>query len=609
MVHRGPDDSGVHFAAPVCLGMTRLSIIDLSRAGRQPMTNEDGSVWLVSNGEIYNFRELRRWLLERGHRFQSRTDTEVIIHLYEELGQDCIQRLRGMFAFALWDGREQKLWLARDRLGIKPLYYTEMNGLFLFASELKALLRTGLVPIELNPEAVDHYLSFGAVPSPLTIMQGIYCLPPGHMLLVSEGGVRQERYWQLDFTPLRGHPRHFYVQRTRELLEESIRLHQVSDVPIGAFLSGGLDSSAVVALMGRITGQPVRTFSVGFVEGPECYDERSHARRVAQALGTEHTEVIVRGQDVLEALPHIFHHMDQPTVDGVNSYFVSRAARQGVTVALSGLGGDELFGGYPSFVRVPRLMPYVRAWNYLPSPARHLLQRWGSRLSVLAGGETPLRRLRHLVQLESLAAAYAGTRVYFWPAEKKQLYTPEFRARLDGSVDSIEWLNRYLGRAGGHPVQQLTRLELHSYMSEMLLRDTDCMSMAHSLEVRVPLVDHKLVEFVVRIPPEIKLANGGKSLLVEAIRDLLPLETLNRPKHGFEFPMGYWVQHQLRGVVYQALDGKFLVEHGILQQQPLREIRRQVQNRLRSYHTVWLLVALELWLQSTSALLPGRAST
>ena len=603
MIHRGPDDSGIYFQAPACLGMTRLSIIDLSAAGHQPMSNEDGTIWLVFNGEIYNFQELRVQLVSRGHAFRSQTDTEVLIHLYEELGRDCIHRLRGMFAFALWDSKRQELWLARDRLGIKPLYCAEVGGMFLFASELKALLATGYIATELNPEAVDHYLSFGAVPSPLTIMRSIRCLPPAHVLAISEKGVREERYWQLDFTPLGGYPNEFYIQRTRELLEESTRLHQVSDVPLGAFLSGGIDSSAVVALMSRITDRPVRTFSIGFDEGPAHLNELSHAQQVAQALGTHHTETIVRGQDVLDALSHIFRHMDQPTVDGINSYFVSRAARQGVTVALSGLGGDELFGGYPGFTRVPRLMPYVRVWDYLPSSARHLLERWSGRLSALAGGETPLRRLRGLVQLEGPAAAYAGTRVYFWPAEKEQLYTPEFRARPDGSVNSIEWLNRYLDSAEEHPVQQVTRLELHSYMSEMLLRDTDCMSMAHSLEVRVPVVDHKLVEFAVRIPPEIKLANGAKSLLVEAVRDLLPPETLNRPKHGFEFPMGCWMRSALVEFVEATLlqDDEGLEE--IVEGRALRAEWDAFRSGRSLGTRVWLLVALAGWLQSLPAVL------
>ncbi|MBM4432116.1 MAG: asparagine synthase, partial [Chloroflexi bacterium] len=331
-------------------------------------------------------------------------------------------------------------------------------------------------------------------------------------------------------------------------------------------------------------------------EGPAHYDERSHAREAAQSLGTEHSEVVVSGQDVREALAHIIRHMDQPTVDGINTYFVSKAARQGVTVALSGLGGDEVFGGYPSFLRVPRLMPYLRAWNLVPADLRRALQNWGERWAI---DSVPLRKLRGLRQLESLPALYAGSRIYFWPEEKQRLYTPDFRERLGQATDSITWLKRYLNSTSEPPEQQVTRLEIQSYMSEMLLRDTDAMSMAHSLEVRVPFLDHKLVEFAVRIPPAVKFKQGmTKVVLAQAVSDLLPSWIISRHKQAFELPMAHWLADDLERLVRQSFASQPLQDERILDSGALSMICDEMTSRYISWRHRWLIASLGFWLES-----------
>ncbi len=598
MVHRGPDDEGYYVHPGVGLGMRRLSIIDLS-TGRQPISNEDQTAWVVFNGEIYNFRELRDDLEARGHRCKTQSDTETIIHAYEEYGEACLDHLRGMFAFAIWDERRRVLFLARDRLGIKPLYYTQLPNGFMFASEIKAILASGLVRPEVDLAAVSHYLSYGAVPSPLTIFQGIVALPPGHALRVERGQMTQWQYWWLPTELQDPRPAQDYLRQLHELLDEVVRLHQISDVPLGAFLSGGIDSSTLVALMGRTTDRPIRTFTLGFEEGPGELSEIEPARVVSETLKTDHREVIIRGEDLLAELPRIIWSLDQPSTDGVNSYFVSKIARQEVTVALSGLGGDEVFGGYPKFTLIPRFAPYLPVWRKVPALVRQTVVALGDRLissKARSGWTTKLAGLGYVDSVETL---YALSRIVFWPAQKAWLFTPQVWDLGPSVQDSVALLREYVSGRERDLVQQITSMEMRNYMAHVLLRDTDAMSMAHSLEVRVPWLDHKLVEFIYTIPPKVKLRGGQtKYLLQEVARDLLPPGTIQRPKAGFEFPIGHWLRHQLRHIVEAVLSPESVRARGLFRAEAVQEIYLDfVIGRQASWVPVWMFFVLELWMR------------
>ncbi len=600
MHHRGPDDHGVFVdrePVPVSLANTRLSIIDLSEAGHQPMSTPDGRLWIVYNGEVYNYQPLRQVLLEAGHRFISHTDTEVILHAYQEWGEKCLDHLRGMFAFAIWDRAAGRLFAARDRLGIKPLYYAEQNlpgsdqKALLFGSEIKALLASGLVAPSLNYGALHHYLSFYAVPSPYSMLRGVEMLPPGHCLTYQDGQLRIRAYWTLPpIEPLELDEAEI-IDRLRALLEESIRLRMIADVPVGAFLSGGIDSSAVVALMTRISGERLRTFSIGFGAEGQTIDERSAARVLADHYGTEHTEVIVSGRDVREQLGDIICAMDQPTGDGLNTYLVSRATAQHVKVALSGLGGDELFAGYPQFRLFWRADQARSLWQKLPGAARQVARgaaslagRLGQALTWLEG--SPLER-------------YERVRVLFDEEAKVALYRPETVTALAAPEPSLDYLGRFLHPVEQDSIAQLTRLELFNYMAHTLLRDTDAMSMAHSLEVRVPLIDHKLVEFAVRIPAHLKLHNGrGKWILLKALRDVLPDEVLARPKQGFEMPVAAWMRAELRDVLEDVFSRESVERRGLFRYEATRRLYDEFLAGRSPYMRVWSLAVLELWMRA-----------
>jgi asparagine synthase (glutamine-hydrolysing) len=598
IIHRGPDSAGSRDFDIVSLGMRRLSIIDLSANGAQPMTNEDQTVWIIYNGEIYNFQEERAWLQQKGHVFNSLTDTEVIIHLYEELGPECVHRLRGMFAFAIYDLKKQELFVARDRLGIKPLYYVESPDRFMFASEIKALLASGLLQPELDPAALDHYLTFGCVPAPETMLKGVRALPPGHAIQISKGRAKVYRYWDLPEEGSVQCPDDEVIPRTRSLLEESIRLHQISDAPLGAFLSGGIDSTAVVGAMSRALDRPVRTFSIGFRNAPAQFQELDFARLAADRFHADHTEVIIDGQDVLDEIDRITWYLDQPSADGINSYFVSRAAHQGgLKVALSGLGGDEVFGGYGTYDFIPRWGGVARAWGQLPFSVRSLASRAAGligRAKPTGGRRHKLARLRYV---DSPLTLYALTRMLLWSEERRQIYTVDARPRLGANGQSDSILEEYI-QPGGSLWHMVTQLEIRNYMGHRLLRDTDAMSMAHSLEVRVPLIDHKLVEFVVGLPSGWHKNNGQpKRLLTSALEDIVPKEIVSRPKHGFEFPMAHWMKNELRPVVEDTLSSQSLTRRGLFSTVALQELYRSFLNGHQDYQTVWQFVVLELWMR------------
>jgi asparagine synthase (glutamine-hydrolysing) len=602
--HRGPDDRGVWTSAaatPVTLVNTRLSIIDLSPAGHMPMSNEDGSAWIAYNGEMYSFGELRLELEQRGHVFRSHTDTEAILHAYEEWGADCLQRLRGMYAFLIWDARRQRLFAARDRLGIKPLYYAQAGGNLLLGSEIKAFLASGLIEPDLDLEALHHYLTFYAVPAPHTILKGVRALPAGHCLTFEAGRLDIQPYWDVPAAaPLQAPPAEIRAE-LRRLLEESTRLRMIADVPVGAFLSGGIDSSAVVGLMTRISGERLKTFSVGFESEGQRLDERGYAALVARRFDTDHHEVVVSGRDVRGQLDRIVQAMDQPTGDGLNTYFVSQAAAQQVKVALSGLGGDELFAGYPQFASLERAERVSWLWRLAPAGVRSAAGA-GAAATAWVTGRSRLAEVPAWLD-EDFLARYTRVRTLYDETAKARLYRRGLHSQASNGHGSQATLRPYLSPAETQVIDRVSRLELKGYMANTLLRDTDAMSMAHSLEVRVPLIDHKLVEFATRVPPALKLAGGrAKLLLVDAVRDLLPPEVIARPKRGFEMPVGHWLRNELRPVLDDLFEPQAVARRGLFDP---GEVSRVYQSFLAGrglYMRVWVLAALELWLR---ACLPG----
>jgi asparagine synthase (glutamine-hydrolysing) len=592
MKHRGPDDYGVFVSegpVPVSLVNTRLAIIDLSPTGHQPMSNDDGSLWIVYNGELYNYRDLRRILLDMGFQFISQSDTEVVLHAYEAWGEGCLEHFRGMFAFAIWDVRRGRLFAARDRLGVKPLYYAQnlARKTLLFGSELKALLSSGLVARKLSYAGLHHYLSFYAVPAPHTILEGVQALPAGHYLTFQDGRLDLTQYWNIPSAEPLNMPVQDIQAQLRELLEESIQLRMVADVPVGAFLSGGVDSSAVVALMTRASGERLKTFSIGF--GPEgrAQDERSDARLLADYYDTDHHEVIVSGAQVCDQLNDIIRAMDQPTGNGLNTYLVSKATAAHVKVAVSGLGGDELFAGYPQF----RLFHRAQAWHRLPGILQ-AIARAGARV---VGGKA--QRAAQWLDADFLSR-YGRVRILFDEQAKLDLYTHQTMNALAAPESSLVFLSGLLHPAETDPLAQLTRLELTNYMAHTLLRDTDAMSMAHSLEVRVPLIDHKLVEFATRILPAFKLrGRHTKWIFTQALQDVLPPAVINRPKRGFEMPVAAWLRNELRPILDEVLSQRSIEQRGLFRYEVVSTIYNRFLRGDEVYLRVWSLAALELWLR------------
>jgi asparagine synthase (glutamine-hydrolysing) len=577
------------------------------------MTSEDGNVVLIFNGEIYNFKELRA-RLEARHHFRSATDSEVIVHLYEEQGPDGIVDLRGMFALGLWDRGRAQLLLARDRLGIKPLYYAEIPGGLIFASETKGLLASRLFHGQLSMAALDAYLAFGYVPDPHTLLEGIQAVPAGHYLTAKVGSARVTRYWGLEpgapsaerrapsaerqtFLPSsgRGEPRRIeeWAERLRAALEESIRLHQVSDVPVGAFLSGGIDSSAVVALMGRLTGQQVKTFTVGFGSEGEALNELESARAMARRLDTDHTEVIVSADSFREELDQIVESLDQPTIDGFNSYFVSKVARSRVKVALSGLGGDELFAGYPHSRFLKTWAQRDQVWAKFPMPLRKGLAAVARQVAPL----DPWRLTARVVYLDRTFADLA-TRYY----DSLAIFPLEERAALRS--DALRGFGPVVGRPelpkslDADPIRAVSFLDLTHWMNSRLLRDTDATSMIHSLEVRVPFLDHPLVELAFGLPGHLKLSNGtSKLLLRKCIEDLLPGRLFDGPKRGFVFPMEVWMRSGLWPVVCEALGDHAVRARGLFNPHTVGDLLRGFEAGTVAWDRIWALAVLELWMR------------
>jgi len=585
MAHRGPDDEGLHAGRGAVLGMRRLSIIDVE-TGHQPLGNEDGSAWGVCNGEIYNYRELRGDLARRGHALATGSDSEVIVHLYEDLGRGCVEMLRGMFALAVWDERRAELLLARDRLGIKPLYYTVASGRLVFASELKAILQVEGIERRLSWGAVSHLFTSLCTPAAQSIVEGVRKLEPGHLLVASaERGIRIERYWDVSFDPDGGRDETELVERLRGMLDESVRLHMVSDVPVGAFLSGGIDSSSVVAIMARQASGPVKTFSIGFDE--QDYDELRYARQVAERCDTEHHELVVR-PDAVDLVEDLAWFLDEPFGDSsaLPTFMVSRLASQFVKVALSGDGGDELFAGYDRY----RVEARERRRELIPRPIR-------GALGALAGAMPETMRGRNLMRHLALEgpARYLDAMTLFRAEEKRRLFRPaafEMMALEDPWRAEAEWM----ARPNGDWLSTLQYLDLKSYLPLDILTKVDRMSMAHGLETRVPLLDHRLVEFAATIPASLRLRDGvGKHILKRAMRGVLPDPIIDRPKQGFAVPLGRWFRGRLDGFVRDLLLSQESRGRGIFSAPYIEGlIERHGAGRPNDLK-LWTLISFELW--------------
>ncbi len=591
LAHRGPDDEGYFLDGQVGLGHRRLSIIDLG-GGKQPIFNEDRSAVIIFNGEIYNFLDLRPKLTAAGHSFATRSDTETILHAYEEYGDDCVDYLRGMFAFAIWDRRRRRLLLARDRLGVKPLYYFLGSRFLAFASEIKALLAIPSVSREVDPEALDLYFSLRYVPGPRTLFRNILRLQPGHLLVLDENGVRIRKYWDIQYQEPDGAPPSALLKRFEELLEESVRLRLIAEVPLGVFLSGGLDSSAVLATMSRTAGDnELKTFSIGYEAAGAEEDEANelpYARLAAGAFAADHHEFLASATDFEDFLPSLIWHLDEPLADSscIPLYFISRQAREYVTVVLSGEGADEILAGYGIY---PRMLALDRAYRWDPA--------WAARLSSWVANLTPWEVVRRYARLCGVPfeARYRGVSFGLNPEVRHRLLGEERVQLADQLLDGI--FGDYFRSASNTSIlNRMLYADAKVWLPDDLLVKADKMTMANGLELRVPFLDHKLVEFAATLPVDLKLNGNGKVLLRQAMRGRLPEPILRRSKKGFPTPIAPWLRSSLAGFARQVLlspdsaSARFLDRRGI--EQILLEHERR---RAERSADIWTLLVFELW--------------
>ncbi len=587
--HRGPDDQGYFVSGGgATLGHRRLSIIDLN-TGQQPITNEDGSVWLVFNGEIYNYRALRSQLIANGHRFATDTDTEVIVHLYEDEGEDCVKKLRGIFAFAIYDKNKQQLFLARDHVGVKPLHYAVTGTEFVFGSEIKSLLQHPAVTREVNLAAVSDFLAFGYVPDPDTAFRGIHKLPPGHTLTFKEGKTQTRSYWDFNYDERpQTRTEAEYTEELREHLADAVRSQLVSDVPVGAFLSGGIDSSTIVALMTREMSYPVKTFSIGFNEA--SFDELKFARATAQHFGTEHHEFVVT-PDVCKIVEEIVWHHDEPFADvsSVPTYMVSKLASEHVKVVLSGDGGDELFAGYERYTQDRRKARFEK----IPGLVKKNILRPLSQ--VLPRGAYGKNFLRH-ISLDA-PSRYVDSISFFHPELQRELFSRQTRHRLAQYESDNSYQQIYAAPQGADHTARLLYLDSKTYLPGDILTKVDRMSMAHSLESRVPLLDHKLIEFATNIPSHLKLHGlTTKHILKQAVTGLIPDEIIHRRKQGFDVPIREWFKHELRELLHDTLLDRKTRERGYFNERTITSIIKEHERGRRNYaRHLWGLLTLELW--------------
>jgi len=613
LAHRGPDDGGtiiLHDAAreqiEIGLGNRRLAILDLSPLGHQPMHDPATGNWIVYNGEVYNFRAVRAKLEGLGLHFTSQSDTEVILKAYAQWGENCLHEFRGMFAFAMWDAQRYRLFIARDPMGIKPLYYYQSDRYFLFSSEVRTLLGTGLVPRNMDAAGLVSYLTFGSLYDPNTLVEGVNALPAGHYLTWENGQTTLAEYWDLiDPEMVESSHQDSYTSAKRrneleaqvaEILDESVRMQLVSDVPVGVFLSGGIDSSSLVGILNR-NGIKPSTFSIVFQEAE--YSEAEYSRAIAQLFRTDHHEITVRQSDFFAAIAPAIQAMDVPTIDGLNTYFVSERTRAaGVKVALSGLGGDEMFAGYSSFRTVPRMERFANVWERVPGIVRGQL---ASIFAALAPATDQNRKLTDLVRNGSLVHPYFLSRMLFTPSQLNELLPlPAGKAGVAAFLCSEKPLIESVSRAQSlDRVNRVSYLEARCYMLNTLLRDSDVMSMAHGLEVRVPLIDHQLARRILALPGSWKLNLGTpKPLLVRALGGLLPDKIVHRPKRGFALPFEHWLRDTLRPVVEESLrkigDGAL---GALISERTVRGVWVDFLEGKTSWSRPWSLYVLHCWCQ------------
>ncbi len=594
--HRGPDEDGFYFSDGVGLAMRRLAIIDL-KSGQQPIPNSDRTAWIVFNGEIYNYRELRGQLEKLGHEFHTDSDTEAIVHAYDQYGTDCPKYLRGMFAFAIWDERAKSLFLARDRVGKKPLLYAKLDGELVFGSEFTALLEHPRISRAVDFEAIHHYLSFICVPAPLTAYRAIRKLEPGHWLLWRGGEIKTERYWELDFSKKVSIDEEEAGERVAELLRDAVRVRLMSEVPLGAFLSGGIDSSAVVALMAQESSEKIKTFSIGFDE--QDFSELHHARRVAEHVGADHHEFIVR-PDAMEILPTLVEHYGEPFADSsaIPSYYVSKETRAFVTVALNGDGGDECFAGYERYAAMSIAQKYAN----LPEALRNgVISNVVSALPGFDARQNPLRKAKRFVAAASLPPVerYLRWVSSFDDAAKQNLYSDDFRHET-AMFRTASILEPWFAKANGSGIVDAALLtDTMTYLPNDLLVKMDIASMTVSLEARSPFLDHQLMEFAASLPEKLKLRRlTTKYLLKRVLRKLVPAENLNRSKMGFGVPIGHWFRGAMQPFLRETLLSEKALARGLFQPERVRQlIDSHVSVKADHSHRLWTLLMLELWFE------------
>jgi len=594
--HRGPDDDGFYFNETVGLGMRRLSIIDV-KSGQQPIHNQDRTAWIVFNGEIYNYRELRVELEKLGHTFYTNSDTEAIIHAYDQYGADCPKHLRGMFAFAIWDERTQELFLARDRVGKKPLLYAQVNGQFVFGSEFSALLQHPGISKDIDFEALDHYLSFMCVPAPLTAYQAIRKLEAGHTLRYRKGDLKIERYWQPDFSRKVDISEQEAGEEAIKILRDAVKVRLMSEVPLGAFLSGGIDSSAVVALMSEESSAPVKTFSIGFEE--QDFSELHHARRVAEHVGADHHEFIVR-PDALEVLPILVEHYGEPFADSsaVPTYYVARETRKHVTVALNGDGGDESFAGYERYAA----MRLAESYHRIPAVLRDTVLRQA--IELMPSAEIKRSRVRDVKRFVEAASLPKVERYLRWVSvfdsqAKQDLYTENFRRETKAN-SAAGIIDPWFARANGSGIIDAALLtDIMTYLPNDLLVKVDIATMANSLEARSPFLDHQVIEFAASLPEKYKLRGlTTKYLLKKVLKQLLPAENLKRRKMGFGIPIGHWFRGKLQPFLRETILSEASLKRGLFKPEVVRRMAELHTRGERDYsHQLWTLLMLELWFQ------------
>ncbi len=597
IVHRGPDEDGFYTGESVALAMRRLAIIDLA-GGQQPIFNQDRSAVIVFNGEIYNFQELKKDLEARGHKFSTNCDTEVIIHLYDEYGADCVNYLRGMFAFAIWDFNDKSLFIARDRVGKKPLLYShQANGDLIFGSEFTALLAHPSITREVDYEAIDNYLSFLCVPAPLTAFKQIRKLEPGHWLRWKNGEIETKRYWSPDFSKKIKITEEEAIEETTRILREAVKLRLISEVPLGAFLSGGVDSSVVVALMAEASSQPVKTFSIGFEE--QDYSELKYAKKVAEHLGAEYNEFIVR-PNALDVLPTLVEHYGEPYADpsAIPTYYVSKETRKYVTVALNGDGGDESFVGYERHIA----MKFAETYHKLPRVIRQKLIE--PSITAIPSPTNFRNRFVRFQRFLRAASMPKAERYFLWLSTfdgdaKRELYSADLKNKTAGS-NPLEFFAKYISNSNGKGVIDTVLLtDLMNYLPNDLLVKVDIASMANSLEARSPFLDHKVIEFAASLPENIKQqGKDTKSLLKKVAARLVPRDVIYRPKMGFGVPLKYWLGNELQGFTRDILLSEKASKRGLFD---ARTVERLIDEQRRDVKDnswkIWTLLMLELWFQ------------